>query len=104
MNDPEVIQPDSPVFRGVQLVEQQIGEGSFRGGVANPLYVANKLYGRQAEEESLLGAFNRVALGDEHHPELVLITGPSGTGKVRVSGTDTCRICITGKESLTVFL
>lgn len=44
------------------------------------------LYGRQVEESKLIQAYNRcVSLsvdGDDNKAELVLITGPSGTGKV----------------------
>lgn len=49
-----------------------------------------KLYGRQAEEKDLLAAYRR-CVSSRHHSDLVLITGPSGTGKV---GAAVCTLCL----------
>lgn len=42
------------------------------------LQIRQKLYGREKEVKSLLNAFKRVSLGSS---EIILLTGPSGTGK-----------------------
>ncbi len=50
--------------------------------------IPEKLYGREAEVQSLLEAFDRVAFPTEHgmasHPELLLVAGFSGIGKTAV--------------------
>ena len=46
------------------------------------LLIPEKLYGRQGEVETLLGAFNRIAKGGP--PELILVSGYSGIGKSSV--------------------
>jgi DNA-binding NtrC family response regulator len=48
-----------------------------------------KLYGRHAEEQDLLAAYRRCA-SSRPHTELVLISGPSGTGKVGAFAADAC--------------
>ena len=47
--------------------------------VPDRLLIPEKLYGREREVETLLGAFGRVAAGGR--PELVLVSGYSGVGK-----------------------
>src|SRR5262249_3483804 len=64
-------------------------EWETRGGVepfplaaqdtSETLNVAQKLYGREAESAMLIDAFARVVASQR--PELVLVTGPAGTGK-----------------------
>ena len=49
-----------------------------RHDIADRLHIPQKLYGRDAEIETLLAAFERVSMGDK---ELLLVSGPSGVGK-----------------------
>lgn len=46
-------------------------------------FLRDTLWGRQVEEQALVDAYRRVTLEKKEKAELVLITGPSGTGKVR---------------------
>ena len=64
-----------------QRLESGAGIGDFdlgRNDVFERFRVPEKLYGRAAEVEALLSAFNRVGEGS---PELVLVSGFAGVGK-----------------------
>jgi PAS domain S-box-containing protein len=61
-----------------QIDEFRLGERD----LSDRLRIPERLYGRQGEVETLLGAFNRIAKGGS--PELILVSGYSGVGKSSV--------------------
>ena len=60
------------------------------------------LWGRKEEEQALADAYHRITSPEKDKAELVLITGPSGTGKVRVDRHTHLVICplLTGSFTL----
>ncbi|HEY9607580.1 MAG TPA: AAA family ATPase [Allocoleopsis sp.] len=49
--------------------------------ISDKFQIPQKLYGREAEVETLLTAFERIAAGEAKQAELILVTGYSGIGK-----------------------
>jgi len=49
--------------------------------ISDKFHIPQKLYGREAEVETLLTAFERIAAGDAKGAELLLVAGYSGIGK-----------------------
>jgi predicted ATPase/signal transduction histidine kinase/CheY-like chemotaxis protein/tRNA A-37 threonylcarbamoyl transferase component Bud32 len=49
--------------------------------ISDKFQIPQKLYGREAEVETLLSAFERIAAGEAKQAELLLVTGYSGIGK-----------------------
>ena len=52
-----------------------------RHDACGELVISPRLYGRAAEVDGLLGAFERACVGAAGHPELVLVQGYAGIGK-----------------------